>query len=647
MKLFLTQSMRRILRSLLLSFVGVSLLTPVLATAEYLPPREEFPEKRSNYSPYADRKTTNRSFAEGLYWGDTHLHTTLSADSGLIGNVLPPEDAYRFARGETVTSSSGQRTRLVRPLDFLVVADHAQNLGLPPMLEEGNPLVLNTETGKRWYDMKREGKDFEAFVEWTRTVYTEDPINQPKMISRTWERQIDTAEKYNEPGVFTALIGFEWTSMNTLETPSNLHRVVIFRDGADKASEVIPFSVFDSPDPEDLWKYLQSYEDSTGGDVLAIPHNGNLSNGLMFDVERLNGRPINKAYAETRAQWEPIVEVTQIKGDGEAHPFLSPNDEFADYGSWDFGDILLNKPNQNDMLAGEYARSALQRGLQLEAKLGINPYKFGMIGSTDTHTSLATTREENFFGKFPASEPAADRYTHLILENKKNGLAVHVWQELASGLAGVWAKENTREALFDAMERKEVYATTGTRITVRLFGGWDYAPDDVFRSNAVEIGYDKGVPMGGDLSARPTGAKGPVFIVGALKDAWSGNLDRIQIIKGWVDEKGNSHERIYDVAVSDGRTIGSEGRVTKPVGNTVNLKDASFLNTIGDSELRAVWEDPDFDPNHRAVYYARVLEIPTPTWQAYDAVRYSVDMPEEVPMVHQERAYTSPIWYTP
>jgi hypothetical protein len=485
MKLFLTQSMRRILRSLLLSFVGVSLLTPVLATAEYLPPREEFPEKRSNYSPYADRKTTNRSFAEGLYWGDTHLHTTLSADSGLIGNVLPPEDAYRFARGETVTSSSGQRTRLVRPLDFLVVADHAQNLGLPPMLEEGNPLVLNTETGKRWYDMKREGKDFEAFVEWTRTVYTDDPINQPKMISRTWERQIDTAEKYNEPGVFTALIGFEWTSMNTLETPSNLHRVVIFRDGADKASEVIPFSVFDSPDPEDLWKYLQSYEDSTGGDVLAIPHNGNLSNGLMFDVERLNGRPINKAYAETRAQWEPIVEVTQIKGDGEAHPFLSPNDEFADYGSWDFGDILLNKPKQNDMLAGEYARSALQRGLQLEAKLGINPYKFGMIGSTDTHTSLATTREENFFGKFPASEPAADRYTHLILENKKNGLAVHVWQELASGLAGVWAKENTREALFDAMERKEVYATTGTRITVRLFGGWDYAPDDVFRSNAV------------------------------------------------------------------------------------------------------------------------------------------------------------------
>jgi hypothetical protein len=435
--------------------------------------------------------------------------------------------------------------------------------------------------------------------------------------------------------------------MNVLETPSNLHRVVIFRDGADKAGEIIPFSMFDSPDPEDLWKFMQAYEEKTLGDVLAIPHNGNLSNGLMFAVERLNGRRIKKAYAKTRAEWEPLYEVTQIKGDGEAHPFLSPNDEFADYGTWDKADILLNIPKQNDMLATEYARSALQIGLQQEAKIGVNPFKFGMVGGTDAHTSLATTREENFFGKFPASEPSADRYSHKLLENKELGLAYYTWEELASGLAGIWAKENTREALFDAMERKEVYASTGTRITVRFFGGWDYAPDDAFRSNTVEIGYDKGVPMGGDLEARPVGAKRPVFMVGAMKDVWSGNLDRIQIIKGWVDEKGNRHERIYDVAVSDGRTIGPDGRVAEPVGNTVNLKDASFLNTIGDSELRAVWEDPDFDPNHRAVYYARVLEIPTPTWQSYDAAIYGVDMPEEIPRVHQERAYTSPIWYTP
>jgi hypothetical protein len=435
--------------------------------------------------------------------------------------------------------------------------------------------------------------------------------------------------------------------MNVLEMPSNLHRVVIFRDGADKAGQTIPFSVFDSRDPEDLWKYMQAYEESTLGDVLAIPHNGNLSNGVMFAVERLNGRPINKAYAEARAEWEPLYEVTQIKGDGEAHPFLSPNDEFADYGTWDKGDILLNIAKQNDMLATEYARSALQVGLQQEAKIGVNPFKFGMVGGTDAHTSLATTREENYFGKFPASEPSADRYSHVLLENKDLGIAYYAWEELASGLSGVWAKENTREALFDAMERKEVYATTGTRIAVRFFGGWDYAPDDAFRSNAVEIGYDKGVPMGGDLAARPDGSKAPVFMVGAMKDAWSGNLDRIQIIKGWVDERGERHERIYDVAVSDNRTIGPDGSVTEPVGNTVNVEDASFVNTIGDAELRAVWEDPDFDPNHRAVYYVRVLEIPTPTWQAHDAAKFGVNMPEEVPMVHQERAYTSPIWYTP
>jgi len=372
--------------------IGALLCVAVMPTlaSEIPAPPENIPEERSSYSPYADRKATDRSLSEGLYWGDTHLHSMLSADAGLIGNLVGPEDAYRFARGETVTSSTGQRARLVRPLDFLVVADHAQNFGLAPMLEEGNPIVLDTETGKRWHDMKREGKDYEAFVEWTRTVYTEDPINQPKMISRTWERQLDAAESYNDPGIFTALIGFEWTSMNVLEAPSNLHRVVIFRDGADKAGQIIPFSVFDSRDPEDLWKFMQAYEDSTLGDVLAIPHNGNLSNGVMFAVERLNGRPINKAYAEARAEWEPLYEVTQIKGDGEAHPFLSPNDEFADYGTWDKGDILLNIPKRNDMLATEYARSALQVGLQQEAKIGVNPFKFGMVGGTDAHTSLAT-----------------------------------------------------------------------------------------------------------------------------------------------------------------------------------------------------------------------------------------------------------------
>jgi hypothetical protein len=391
---------------------------------------------------------------------------------------------------------------------------------------------------------------------------------------------------------------------------------------------------------------MARYEANTGGTVLAIPHNGNLSNGIMFNVERLNGEPIDRAYAETRSRWEPLYEVTQIKGDGETHPKLSTTDEFADYGTWDKGDIAGFAPKQDWMLQYEYARSALQVGLQLEQDIGVNPFKFGMIGSTDAHTSLASTRDENYWGKFAGTEPAADRYEHYVIQalSGDERLSTFAWEEVASGLAGVWARENTREALFEAMQRKETYATTGTRITVRFFGGWEYSEDDVFKPVAVSIGYDKGVPMGGDLPARSSGA--PVFMVGALKDPWSGNLDRIQIVKGWVDENDERHEKIYDVICSDGRRI-RDDRCERPVGNTVDEANATYLNNIGDAELRAVWTDPDFNRNHRAVYYARVLEIPTPTWQAYDAKFYGVTMPSQVPLSHQERAYTSPIWYTP
>jgi hypothetical protein len=369
----------------------------------------------------------------------------------------------------------------------------------------------------------------------------------------------------------------------------------------------------------------------------------------MFSVERLNGEPIHREYAEMRSRFEPLYEVTQIKGDGEAHPMLSPNDEFADYGTWDKSDIAGFKPKEDWMLPYEYARSALQVGMQLEEKLGVNPYKFGMIGSTDAHTSLATTREENFFGKASHLEPAADRWEHVIIGSLSGDpkLSSYSYESIGAGLAAVWARENTREGLFNAMQKKETYATTGTRIVVRFFGGWDYEADEVFRPDAVSIGYRKGVSMGGDLASRPAGKKAPVFMVGALKDPWSGNLDRIQIIKGWIDDAGERQERVYDVAVSDGRKIGSDGRCGTPVGNTVDVEDASYLNTIGDAELRATWTDPDFNPKHRAFYYVRVLEIPTPTWQAYDAKRFGVTMPEDVPMFGQERAYTSPIWYTP
>ena len=498
--------------------------------------------------------------------------------------------------------------------------------------------------------MVKAGKGYEAFIKWGSegVALNTDPINNPKMQRTVWDRQIAAAEKFNDPGHFTSLIGFEWTSLNNMDNPSNLHRVVLFKDSGDKAGQVLPFSTFDSENPEKLWEYLANYEKVTGGSVLAIPHNGNLSNGLMFNVERLNGQPIDKAYAETRMRWEPLAEVTQIKGDGEAHPALSPTDEWADYGTWDKGDIAGFKPKEDWMLQYEYARTALQVGLQQEQKLGANPFKFGMIGSTDSHTAMASTREDNFWGKMPSAEPSADRWEHYVIKamSGDESLSTFEYESLASGLMAVWAPENTREALFDAMQKKEVYATTGSRIVVRLFGGWDYGKDEVYMPDAVSIGYAKGVRMGGDLAKGPSG-KAPVFMVGALKDPTSANLDRIQIVKGWVDEKGERHGRIYDVAVSDGRTIDSNGRCKIPVGNTVDEANASFLNNIGDAELRAVWTDPDFNPKHSAVYYARVLEIPTPTWQAFDAEFFGITMPDDVPLSHQDRAYTSPIWYTP
>ena len=609
------------------------------------------PAPQKIYSPYVERTAMDKNFSEGLYWGDTHIHTAYSTDSGMLGNKLNPEEAYRFALGEEILTSSGQRARLIRPLDFLVVSDHAENLGLAPMIRESNPELLKSEWGRVIHDMVKAGKGYEAFLKWglEAVAANTDQIDNPKIQRTVWDRQVAAAEKFNDPGRFTALIGFEWTSINNMKNPSNPHRVVIFKDGADRAGQVLPFSTFDSPDPEKLWEYMAGYEERTGGSVLAIPHNGNLSNGLMFAIERLNGQPLDKAYAEARMRWEPLYEVTQIKGDGEAHAKLSLTDEFADYGTWDKGDIAGFKAKEDWMLQYEYARTALQVGLQQEQKLGVNPFKFGMVGSTDSHTSMASTRDENYWGKMPSAEPSADRYEHYVIKalGGDDSLSTFESETLSSGLAAVWAREDTREGLFDGMQKKETYATTGTRITVRFFGGWEYGKDDVFRPNAVSIGYRKGVPMGGDLAAAPAGKKAPTFMVGALKDPWSGNLDRIQVVKGWVDAKGERHERIYDVVVSDGRRIGSDGRCKTPVGDTVDEKNASYLNTIGDAELRAVWTDPDFDPMHRVVYYARILEIPTPTWQAHDAKFFGITMPEGIPLSHQERAYTSPIWYTP
>ncbi len=467
-------------------------------------------------------------------------------------------------------------------------------------------------------------------------------VKDPKLKRSVWDRVVDIASEYNDPGVFTAFNGYEWTSA---PSGNNLHRVVIFRDGPDRVKQILPFSAFDSLDPEDLWVFLAKYEADTGGQVLAIPHNPNISNGVMFAETMSNGKRIDRAYAEMRSRWEPLLEVTQMKGDSEAHPFLSPEDEFADYETWDFGNANLPIiPKQDSMLQYEYARSALRLGIQLEQKLGANPFKFGMIGSTDNHISLSTTREDNFFGKLPSLEPREDRINDAFVSNADGTPAALSWESPASGLAAVWARENTREALFDAMARKEVYATSGSRITVRVFGGWDFTSDEVERHDFARAGYARGVPMGGDLTNGPAG-RAPSFMIRAVRDPENANLDRVQVIKGWLDGK-ETQERIYDVACSDGRAIVNR-RCEKPVGSTVDVANASFTNTIGDPLLTAHWVDPDFDPDQRAFYYVRVIEIPKPRWTAYDAKFFGIDMPDEVPMTVQDRAYTSPIWYTP
>jgi hypothetical protein len=633
-----------------LTYLGYSLallLSVAPAFAQDFGNAEEFAARAArnpNYSPYA-----GRGFPTQVFWGDTHLHTNLSVDAGMFGNRLGLEEAYRFALGEEVVSATGLRVKLSRPLDFLVVSDHSDGYGMFAKIVGGDPDLMKNETARRWNRMFNAGGEeavgatLELIDLFSRGAMP-FPINDPASIGPVWEDVIDAAESYNDPGRFTAFIGYEWTSL--APPGNNLHRVLVYRDDASKASQKLPMTTEMSIDPEDLWVYMADYESKTGGKVLAIPHNGNLSNGMMFDVETMDGSPLTRAYAETRLRWEPIYEVTQIKGDGEAHPLLSPDDEFADYETWDLGNLNLSQGKTEEMLQHEYGRSALKLGLQLEDQLGVNPYQFGMIGSTDSHTSLATAEEENFFGKHSGNEPSPERAAHVSIGAPDGSLAYMGWDMVSSGYAAVWATENTREAIWDAMMRREVYATTGSRMLVRFFGGWEFTEADAQTRFPAEAGYTKGVPMGGNLSAAPA-RPAPSFLVAALKDPYGGNLDRIQIIKGWLDSSGELQEQVYDVAVSDGRTIGADGRCRVPVGNTVDLENATWFNTIGDPELITVWQDPDFDPSERAFYYARVIEIPTPRWTLYDRVRLGAEMADDVPMTTQERAYTSPIWYTP
>jgi len=614
-------------------------------------PEAQAEEARKRYSPYA-----GKAHPTHVYFGDTHHHTANSGDAFMGGNRLRPEQAYRFARGEEVVSSTGVPVKLSRPLDFLVVSDHAEGLGIMYQVYDANPVLTSDPTIARWSkamrgspeeQAKTAGEVVSAQAQGTLPPVVKDPKVVGPIMKSVWTQYTATAEKFNEPGRFTAMIGYEWTSV---PGGNNLHRNVLFRDGKDKADQVFPFSSWNSENPEKLWEWMAKYEAKTGGKLLAIPHNANLSNGRMFELVDFDGNPLSKDYAERRARWEVLQEIVQTKGNSETHPTLSPNDEFAgDMGiaGWEYGNLTLeDKPETPEMRPTMYLRAGLLRGLELETKLGVNPFKFGFVGSTDVHNSLTSIEEDNFFGKMVVQEPKPNRWEHASKQGF--GKTRYTWHYLAAGYAAVWATGNTREALWDAMKRREAYGTSGSRIILRFFGGWGFEKGDARSRFLAEAGYAKGVPMGSDLPAAPAGAKAPMFLVAAMKDPLSGNLDRIQIVKDWLDKNGKGQEKVFDVVWGDAdrRKVSRNGKLT-PVGDTVDVANATWTNTIGDPELSAVWTDPDFNPSVRAFYYARVIEIPTPRWTAYDAARFGIKMSPEVPMKQQERAWASPIWYTP
>ena len=617
------------------------------ATTQDTPPSQaarKVEAKKPDYSPYPDQKFPNR-----IYWGVAHVHTGFSFDAGMFGVTTTPDDLFRVARGGTVVLDNGQTFKQDRPLDWVSITDHAEYMGISDQIRAGSPELLANPQGKRWYEMSQQGpqEGVKAAIEAVISMQSGKPVfDASKLTTAVWAHAIEAAEKWNEPGVFTTLHGFEWTCA---PGGNNLHRTVVFRDGADRVNQVVPYSTFDSQDPADLWKYMDAYAKKTGGQVLAIPHNGNLSNGQMYSAETFDGKPMDRAYAEARASHEPLLEATQIKGDSETPPYLSPNDEFANFERWWNADFSKMQPADNSVLHNNYIRSALKQGLELDAKLGANPYKAGLIGGNDAHIGVVTTREDNFFGEFANGLPSPDRWkTPLVMlhNDPKQGPFISVWGEQAAGLGGVWARENTREAIWDALKRKEVYATTGDRPIIRVFAGWDFAPADVDRPDFAENGYNHGVPMGGELMQSP-GGKRPAFMVQAMRDPDGPNLDRIQIIKGWLGKDGKAQERIFDVAVSGGRKIGPDGRCKTLVGSTVDVPNATYTNSIGAATLSAYWKDPTFNASERAFYYVRLIQIPSPRWTAYDQKRYGIKMPDYVPMTVTDRAYTSPIWYSP
>lgn len=575
-------------------------------------------------------------------WGDTHVHTNYSQDSFLFGNLSAgPDTAYRFARGLPVLHPvTGARVQLRRPLDFLVVSDHAEVLGIARSIAAGDPRLLGAPAGRQIFELITAAKLSDALKLIRSIIRSEDEtvrssLNTPAVEADNWSEIVAAADSYYDPGRFTTLVGWEWTSS---PGGANLHRVIISTVSADVAKTFRPFSSIDSTAPEDLWAWLEATERTTQAEFIAIPHNSNVSRGRMFDTVDSNGHALTQAYARIRARWEPLVEVTQIKGTSETHTLLSPNDEFA---TFEFFPALLSGLEPPTITAGDYVRGALLRGLELERKLGTNPFKLGMIGSTDTHIAISSEDDAEFHGKVAADALPKDKHKPL-----SEGVIYTGWDMSASGRAAVWATANTRDAIMAAFKRREVYGTTGPRIILRFFGGFGFSKGDASSKNIAAVGHRKGVPMGADLTQAPEG-KAPTFLIQAVRDPMAANLDRVQVIKGWLDRGGQSHEKVYNVAWSGHRSIGENDELPA-VGITVDLKTARFFNSIGATELVTVWVDPEFDPRCRAFYYVRVLQIPTPRNSLYDAIALGVDPADTGhPATIQERAYSSPIWYMP
>lgn len=588
--------------------------------------------------------TAATAYPTEAWFGDTHVHTGWSADAGMDGAITGPEDAYRYALGETVKSNTGQDVKLSRAYDWFMVTDHSDGMGTISEILGGNPEMMADPVLARW-SKALQGTEEEAAAAKSELVVMQSEerlpplVMDPKWMANAWAATIDAAEKFNRPGEFTTFIAYEWTV--NANGGNNLHRNVIYRDGAEQARTRLPLTTFETQDPEKLWEWMASYEAETGGRLLAIPHNGNMSNGRMFEEQRFDGSPMTAAWAEQRNRYERLYEVTQIKGQSETHPALSPNDEFASWDLWDRGNLILNPKKEGDW-KHEYWRQSLTSGMRLEDELGTNPFKYGANAGTDTHTGFSSTDEDAFLGKFKTLEPRPGRWDFPLLQGPTD--TYWGWESAASGVTGVWATENTREALWDAMHRRETFATTGSRMKLRFFGGFDFSEDDL-DGDLAAAGYARGVPMGGDLQGQSDGSA-PTFIVSAQKDPEGAHLDRVQIIKGWVDSDGSAHEKIYDVSWSGGRQPDASGKLPA-VGNTVDLATATYENSIGAAELVGVFRDPDFDPDVKSVYYMRVLEIPTPRWTLYDKVHLGAAPGDEVPLIHQERGFSSPIWFSP